>query len=85
MITGLMHLSTYKEAVKFIANETGIVIFIMLALFVLMEWLGRENKFAIEKFLLKSNKTYRWFFYIIIILTIIFYGGSEQEFIYFQF
>ncbi len=59
--------------------------FILIIIFVVIEWFGRENQFAIEKMWLKQKRLYRWLFYYSIIITIIFFSGNQQEFIYFQF
>ena len=53
--------------------------------FVLIEWIGRENNYAIEKIGLKWRRPLRYAAYYIIIIAIIFFGGKEQQFIYFQF
>jgi alginate O-acetyltransferase complex protein AlgI len=60
--------------------------FVMLAFFLVIEWLGREQPFALSKIGLKWKRPFRWIFYYIIII-IIFYclDSKEQQFIYFQF
>lgn len=58
----------------------------LIILFLLIEWIGRRNRFAIEFLLTSKSKVLRWSFYmVIIILTFIFSSETEQEFIYFQF
>ena len=56
-----------------------------LFFFILLEWLGRRNDFAIQKIGFKWNKIFRWSFYFLIVLLIIVFSGKEQKFIYFQF
>lgn len=63
---------------------SGSVILLVIA-FIIIEWCGRENKYAIEKFGLTWKAPFRWTFYYILILAILLLGGTEQEFIYFQF
>lgn len=58
---------------------------VLIVLFVLVEWFGRSNKYALEELGFKWNRVYRWVFYYTIVLLIIFFMGKEQEFIYFQF
>lgn len=58
-----------------------IVIFIFLAI----EWKGRQGKYALDNFLVQNNKYLRRSFYIVLALVIIINGGSNNEFIYFQF
>jgi alginate O-acetyltransferase complex protein AlgI len=58
----------------------------LLAFFILVEWLGREDKFAIEKFGFKWHRFLRWMFYLFIIfLLALFMKTNETPFIYFQF
>jgi len=61
------------------------VFLLVIGVFVLVEWIGREGEFAIEKIGLKWKRVFRYFLYYSIILAIIWFGGKEQQFIYFQF
>jgi alginate O-acetyltransferase complex protein AlgI len=56
-----------------------------LFLFLVVEWLGREQQFAIEKITLNKPRLVRWSFYLFITLVIFLFQGKEQAFIYFQF
>jgi alginate O-acetyltransferase complex protein AlgI len=61
-------------------------LFILLIIFVLIDWFGREYEFPLEKLGLNWNKYLRWTFYFIIAFAILlFSGGGQQTFIYFQF
>ena len=62
-----------------------IITFLLLLLFFITEWFGRESKYAIEYFINKWKWHYRHLFYYIIVITIIFFSGKNEEFIYFQF
>lgn len=62
------------------------VIIILLVMFNIIEWFGREKKFAID--IVANNlfqKIAHWIFYYVLLLGILYFFGSEQEFIYFQF
>lgn len=63
---------------------SGKVIAIVI-IFMIIEWLGRENKYALEKLTLKWKRPLSWAFYYLIILAILCFTGTEQQFIYFQF
>lgn len=63
----------------------SIKVVLLILLFMVIEWLGREKKFAIQSFLSKSNSFIRWSFYFIILFLIFMFSGKEQAFIYFQF
>jgi D-alanyl-lipoteichoic acid acyltransferase DltB (MBOAT superfamily) len=60
-------------------------IFLFIAFFMAIEWLGREQQFAIAKFGFGWKKPLRWIFYLIFAITILLYSGKGEEFIYFQF
>jgi alginate O-acetyltransferase complex protein AlgI len=61
------------------------VILILIIIFVVIEWLGREDQFAIEKINNRFPRLLRWFFYYLIVFSIFYFSGTEQQFIYFQF
>lgn len=54
-------------------------------LFILIEWIGREHQYAIQQFGAKWKRPLRYAFYYAIIFAIFWFGGKEQQFIYFQF
>jgi alginate O-acetyltransferase complex protein AlgI len=58
---------------------------ILTGIFILVEWFGREQQYAIAHLLSKWYKPVRWAVYYCIILAIYLFAGSEQQFIYFQF
>ncbi len=60
-------------------------IFILLPVFFLIEWLGREQQYAIAALGIKFHKSIRWTMYYAIVFAILYFGGIEQQFIYFQF
>jgi alginate O-acetyltransferase complex protein AlgI len=60
------------------------IVFLMI-LFVIIEWFGREQQYAIERLGIKWIKPLRWAMYYVIILVIFYFTGKEQQFIYFQF
>ena len=60
-------------------------LFAFILFFFVIEWLGRENNFALEKMPAKKYKPLRYFFYTVLILSILYFYGAEQQFIYFQF
>lgn len=60
-------------------------IILLLLFFIIIEWQGRGELYAIEKLGIKWKKSLRYAFYYGLILLIYFFGAKEQEFIYFQF
>ena len=65
--------------------ELQTYVYVFLVFFVIMEWLGRRQQYAIEKALIKYPRFFRWSFYYAITMIIFLYGGETQNFIYFQF
>ncbi|WP_293874875.1 MBOAT family O-acyltransferase [Flavobacterium sp.] len=60
-------------------------IFLLILIFMTIEWLGREEQFAIANVGAKWSKGLRWLFYYLLVLTTLYFAGDEQQFIYFQF
>lgn len=69
-----------------LVNSTNTIITILiLVFFILLEWLGRDQQFAIAKFGLNRKPVFRLCFYCLLILSIFILAGKQQPFIYFQF
>jgi alginate O-acetyltransferase complex protein AlgI len=77
----------FSSSLFTIPQEIGIrkSIILLIILFFIIEWLGREQQYAIASFGKKWYKPLRWGFYYLIILAILHFTGKEQQFIYFQF
>ncbi len=60
-------------------------IFILIAIFMVIEWLGREDRYAIENIGLNWKRSYRYAMYNILFLLILWFSGDQHQFIYFQF
>mgnify|MGYP000029433189 CR=1 FL=1 len=66
--------------------DQPITIFLLLFLFISIEWIGREGQYAISDIFSNRNRLIRWAFYSLIISLIgIFMQTEETPFIYFQF
>ena len=63
-----------------------IKIFAAIFILIIIEWISRNDRYGIEKMLIKSSRFYKWSFYSVL-LVLIFYMGNFEEtnFIYFQF
>ncbi len=79
-ISGVFSMSLFSVPQE-INNTTVWYIFI----FLIIEWIGREQHFAIEKIGLKLPPVVRLGFYYAIVIAVLYFAGSKQEFIYFQF
>jgi len=67
-------------------SENAITTLIIILVFIFIEWLGRNEKFALSNLEFKLNKTFRYLIYSIIIFLIgIFMPVKGTPFIYFQF
>lgn len=65
-------------------NKAVPIVF-LTSIFIIVEWLGREQQYAIAHLGIKWYKPVRWAMYYAIILVIYNFAGAEQQFIYFQF
>ncbi|BAO75042.1 MBOAT family O-acyltransferase [Winogradskyella sp. PG-2] len=57
----------------------------LIVVFIMTEWLGRNEQHGIAFLHNEKSKVLRWSVYSLIILAITVFSGSSQEFIYFQF
>ncbi len=70
---------------KFAGMSRALITISLVALFTLIEWKGREEQYAIANLGLKWKRPLRYAMYYLIIIAIFWFGGKEQQFIYFQF
>ena len=71
---------------QFVGRRRSLPLIILLTFFVLIEWMGRERQYAIEKISGNRYRLLRWNIYVALILCILIWGSFEKnQFIYFQF
>ncbi|MFC2150178.1 MBOAT family O-acyltransferase [Calditrichota bacterium] len=67
-------------------RQNALITACLIVFFIVVEWLGRENQYAIEKIGLQWSTGLRWSFYAFIVFLIGMYMPTDQTpFIYFQF
>ncbi len=86
----LCYLSTiFSKSLFSIPHFSGmgraLITIILVMLFVIFEWFGREQQYAFAKVGLYSKTYVRWACYLIVIFLIFWFKGAPQKFIYFQF
>src|SRR5258706_16069385 len=59
--------------------------FLLLVLFFGIEWLGREEQYAIATLGVKWKRPIRYAMYYALLVITVYYSGRAEEFIYFQF
>lgn len=69
----------------FLGIKEATVSAVFVILFILVEWLGREQQYAIKTIVSGWKKPFQWGFYYLIAMLIFLFGSTNQEFIYFQF
>ena len=70
---------------NFSGKRTALITLIIISIFILVEWSGRNEQYAIAKLGFEWNPYLRRSFYFLIMLLITLFLGKEQQFIYFQF
>ncbi len=61
------------------------VLLVFILIFMVMEWLGREQQYALANLGAKWHTTLRWAMYYVLIASVCIYASPKQQFIYFQF
>ncbi len=70
---------------RFAGIDRSLPIMLLTCVFFIVEWIGREEQYAIARVGIKWYKPLRWAMYYMIITAIFHFMGREQQFIYFQF
>ena len=58
---------------------------LIIAIFMLIEWNGRDEDYAIANLGMKWKRPVRYALYYGIMFALVWFQGEQQEFIYFQF
>ena len=85
MFSGLELQSGYIKVFELFKEKFGFSILIIILIFFSIEWNGRENEYAISNLGLKWPSRFRYLIYLLITISLFWYGGANQQFIYFQF
>ena len=83
-ISGIFSSSLF-EMPDFSGKRKALITIFLTGIFVLIEWLGKEGQYAISNLGLKWKSPIRYAMYYAIIVALFWFGGKEQQFIYFQF
>ena len=84
-ISGILSTSLF-EIPKFAGMGSALTTVLLIVFFLLVEWQGREEQYAIAQIGHKWYQPLRWMFYSLIIFAIgMFMPSVESPFIYFQF
>ena len=67
------------------SSKNWVLVLLLVIGMTIIEWMGRENQHALE--FVRTGKSWvtRWLVYVVVLFAILSLGGSQQEFIYFQF
>jgi hypothetical protein len=86
-ISGIFSASLLSIKIPFIIDPQVKYLVFFIPVFILTEWIGRNNRYALEKLLLGRKSCIRHLFYFVLALFVICFSlmGKTQEFIYFQF
>jgi D-alanyl-lipoteichoic acid acyltransferase DltB (MBOAT superfamily) len=85
MLSGLELKSCYLNAYDIFKEKFGFSIFILILIFIVIEWRGRINEYAIARLGITWPFYFRYLMYFLFVISLFCYGGSTQQFIYFQF
>jgi alginate O-acetyltransferase complex protein AlgI len=65
-------------------NRAATLLF-LITIFIILEWRGRFRPYAIHNFASNHKPLVRLALYYVLVFVILWFGGEEQQFIYFQF
>jgi len=76
---------SYSEFPELISNNFNLSLFCLLSVFLVAEWFGRDQQYAIAQLGVNWKKPLKYALYYAIIIAIFWFRGKGQEYIYFQF
>jgi alginate O-acetyltransferase complex protein AlgI len=85
LFKGLFSKEGYKEFVDLFSKNEVLILILLIVFFIFIEWIGRENKFALQNIGKKWYRPIRYTFYYLLLIAIFWFSGKDQQFIYFQF
>jgi D-alanyl-lipoteichoic acid acyltransferase DltB (MBOAT superfamily) len=85
ILYGLFVPGAYASAYEFLWGTVGLVLPALIVALLVIEWIGRQQRFALGGWPGRSPRILRWAFYYAVIAAVLFFARQEQEFIYFQF
>jgi alginate O-acetyltransferase complex protein AlgI len=84
-IFSISNFMPFDGRVFLLGNTNMTALLGLIGIFFIIEWLGREYKYAIENISFLRLRIFRWAIYYSIICLLFFFQGKQQGFIYFQF
>lgn len=70
---------------KFTSMRNAAIVILLIIIFMVIEWRGRQQEFALSNLNTRLSKVSRWALYYTILLVVLWFSGKEQQFIYFRF
>jgi D-alanyl-lipoteichoic acid acyltransferase DltB (MBOAT superfamily) len=84
-ISGILS-SSVLTLPRFPGRRRALITIILVSVFVVIEWLGREEQYAIQRLAIDWKGPLRYLAYYLIVFLIMCFGNfNENQFIYFQF
>ena len=85
-ISEIFSRSLFTVPIKLIkSGHLTMILILLVFIFIIIEWLGRQQQYAIAVIANSWPKGIRYVFYYLLIIAILWFSGKEQQFIYFQF
>jgi hypothetical protein len=85
MFSGFASSSGYIQVINLFLFDWDATIIFILVVFILIEWLGREETFSLSAIRYLPFQKVRWFTYLILVFSVFHFYTTDQQFIYFQF
>lgn len=84
LFTGLADMINFTQSYDLL-YKIGYPFILVSIIFIVIEWFGRNDQFAIQHMGIRWMAPLRYTLYGSIAFAIVWFGGQEQQFIYFQF
>lgn len=75
----------FDKSLFFLPKNLPFLTIVMVIIFLIAEWIGREEEYALAKIRVLNSKFLKWSVFYVLIFCIFYFHESDRSFIYFQF
>jgi alginate O-acetyltransferase complex protein AlgI len=75
----------FSEIFVFWKESVGMTPVFLVAILILVEWMNRTKKYALDELAVRVPQPLRWLIYFLLLGTLLLFAQRSRQFIYFQF
>lgn len=85
IFNSIINAHIFSELIVFWKQSVGITPTLLIVILIVVEWLNRTKKYALEDLSARVPQPLRWLIYFILLAMLFLFANRSRQFIYFQF